>query len=192
MNIPVTFPVIWPTNTNVRYYFDYEDARKWIIGQNSYAATAPKTLEQFNAAFGTNYASSAVTDFVRASGLILAHLTTDTDGGGVPDLYEVYGGHWPGSNRGSRDDDIFCVCEACCRCRCKCLHWNPKECDGSTHEITGCACHGDTPPDPGDPSGPGMSENAPALLRSVLFLLCMACGACFFGSFIESFEKGSV
>ena len=36
-----------------------------------------------------------------------------------------------------------------------------------------------------------LSPNVPVLLRGVLFFLCMACGACFFGSFIESFEKGS-
>jgi len=36
-----------------------------------------------------------------------------------------------------------------------------------------------------------LSPNTFVLLRGVLFFLCMACGACFFGSFIESFEKGS-
>ena len=45
---------------------------------------------------------------------------------------------------------------------------------------------GDRPPIVG-----GVSANVPVLLRGVLFFLCIACGACFFGSFIDSFEKGS-
>ena len=36
-----------------------------------------------------------------------------------------------------------------------------------------------------------LSPNVPSLLRGVLFFLCMVCGACFFGCFIDSFEKGS-
>jgi len=44
----------------------------------------------------------------------------------------------------------------------------------------------DNPPGDGD-----LSANVPALLRGVLFFLCVACGAFFFGSFIDSFEKGS-
>ena len=45
---------------------------------------------------------------------------------------------------------------------------------------------GDLPPVDGD-----LSPNVPVLLRGLLFFLCVACGACFFGSFIESFERGS-
>ena len=44
----------------------------------------------------------------------------------------------------------------------------------------------DNPPGDGD-----LSANVPVLLRGVLFFLCVACGAFFFGSFIDSFEKGS-
>ena len=45
------------------------------------------------------------------------------------------------------------------------------------------------PPCP--PVAPELSPNVPPLLRGILFLLCVACGACFFGSFMDSFEKGS-
>ncbi|MCL2622886.1 MAG: hypothetical protein FWD31_04380 [Planctomycetaceae bacterium] len=42
------------------------------------------------------------------------------------------------------------------------------------------------------PPGVGyLSPNVPVLLRGVLFFLCVAVGACFFRSFIDSFEKGS-
>jgi hypothetical protein len=43
------------------------------------------------------------------------------------------------------------------------------------------------PPCP--PDGSDLSPNVPPLLCCVLFFLCMACGACLFGSFINSFEK---
>ncbi|MCL2118578.1 MAG: hypothetical protein FWH27_09155 [Planctomycetaceae bacterium] len=45
------------------------------------------------------------------------------------------------------------------------------------------------PPCP--PDVPDLSPNVPPLLRGILFLLCMTCGACFFGTFMDSLEKGS-
>jgi hypothetical protein len=46
------------------------------------------------------------------------------------------------------------------------------------------------PPEP--PIIVGFSANSPHLLCCILFVICFACGACFFDTFIDSFEKGSL
>ena len=49
----------------------------------------------------------------------------------------------------------------------------------------------DDNPDNPPPVIGDLSPNVPPLLRGILFFLCVACGVCFFGSFMDSFEKGS-
>ena len=205
VSIRCVFPRMWEDTPNCRYFYTFEDYEDLVL---ACTAPVPRTLDEFNARYGFNY-SPATYGFdltfpwaispnpLYGTDVSTTTLYKDTDGGGVPDWFEVVGGHWPGSNPKSKDDDIFCVCNPCCRCQCKCQHWSQQQCDGSTDPTTGCTCHdGSTPPDPENPDpessdNPGLSPNALPLLRALLFFVCFCCGAGFFGVFIDSFEKGS-
>ena len=206
-------PVIHPPNQSVititprppnrtllhqnRYVFTYYQIREYYININNAKDNFPTTREQYIAKYGD--LPPEYTKFTKFSGVVpLGDLTRDTDGGGVPDYAEYTCGYWT-TNINDASDDFFCFCNPCCACRCTCRFYCSKFCDGSTDPTTGCTCHDGSwvdptdptdPPDPPDPQ-PGLSENAPALLRGMLFMICMFCGAGFFGSFMDSFEKGS-
>lgn len=195
--VTLNFPSLWGGYPDCRYLWVYQDYCNWVNDHNAIAASLPQTMVDFNARYGTNHPTSNYTynPIPGSSYKNAAPLTADTDNGGVPDWYEILMVHWPGTSISSGADDYVCFCEPCCSCRCKCTHYNARQCDGTTDETTGCVCHGGgtdpEDPDPDDPDDPVLSENAPPLLRALLFVICLFCGAGFFGSFIDSFEKGS-
>ena len=187
------------TNHLGRYYCTYDDLCTWVYGFNDMLATYPRTRADCVAAFDLPISPTGT--FVLSSFFNTQRnpvmLTQDRDNGGVPDWFEFYGNPYYYTDPGNKDDDVLCYCMPCCECQCVCGHYVPDRCDGTTDLTTGCACHdGTIPDDPGNPDDPdepppALSPNAPPLLRALLFLVCMYCGAGFFGCFMDSFEKGS-
>lgn len=183
-----------------RYFCTYDDLVRYVAEYNAHMASISHLTNRaacvaeygFDIPAGTAFRGTSLTQ------LDPSMLTRDRDGGGVPDWFEVIGNRYQLGKTQDKTDDHLCFCMPCCSCRCVCGHWNPDRCDGTTHDETGCRCHDENggpdpedPDDPDEPETPVMSKNVPPLLRSVLFLVCLLCGAGFFGSFIDSFEKGS-
>jgi len=156
------------------YYLSYSDVCSWFFGYNSLIARLPQTRSDCVVAY--DLPLSATGSFVLFATASAPRnellLTLDTDGGGVPDWFELMGKPHSYTDVNNSSDDVLCSCGACCSCTCVCGEYVPFGCS-----VT--------------PALPALSENAPPLLRALLFFLCMCCGAGLFGCFMDSFEKGS-
>ena len=179
----------------LRRFYTYAQVRDWYFKYNESLLKSPRNLGMFVAKYGDPGPVTTLTNNIAFRNL--GEFYADGDGGGVPNYAELMLGPYPGTDPMNPLDDVKCHCKPCCSCRCTCGYWHPLECGGTKNDCachdTGCDC-GNDPDDP-DPQDPPvvlpLSANVPPLLRALLFLLCMACGVCFYGTFMDSFEKGS-